>query len=294
MRLIRNTDTTLRQYILGELRERPRLEIEERLITDPATFEALGVAEQELAEEYLDDTLSAADKQRFEHHYLIDRNRHRQLDVIRLLKSYAANAPRRSHAAESSDWRRIGGLVRFHPAWAGAAAAVILLLIGGNLWFVMENYTLQRQFDQVRAQQGQLQGQVAGLTAQANTLQTRLESQRTPGQLPTFVLTPGQLRGLGTLAPIAVSPGVPLVRLELQIPGNASPTYRAVLYDSDGEDTWSQSKLKAESISGRAVVVVMLPAQVLSRGDYRIRLTGTSVRGALEVTATYTFRVNAL
>jgi hypothetical protein len=298
MRLIRSTDHTLRQYVLGELRERPRLEIEERLITDPDVFEALGVAEAELSEEYLEGTMSAADKQRFERHYLVDQDRHRHLDFVRLLKSHATSAPRRTHARASSDWQRMGDLVRFHPAWASTAAAVLILLIGGNMWFVMWNYKVQGQFDQVRAQQGreeqlrqQLQGQVSGLTAQANTLQTRLESQQgAPGQSPTFWLTGGQLRGsASSLTSIAVPAGAQLVRLQLQLPGDDASPYRAALSDAAGDDIWFQSRLKAESTGGLPTVSVLLPAQLLSRGDYQVKLSGTSGRG--EAVATYTFRV---
>lgn len=299
MRLIRSKETTLRQYVLGELRDRPRLEIEERLITDPEIFEALGVAEAELAEEYLEDTLSSSDKTRFEQHYLVDRERHRHLAFIRMIKSYASAAPRVARGAESSDWRRISDLVRFHPAWAIAAAAMLFLLIGGNLWFVMWNYTLQGQLDQVRAQQGverqlrqQLQGQVTGLTAQANALQGKLELQPgSAGQLPTFELTPGLLRSSGALARIAVPPGAQFVRLQLRLTSDNSVQYRAVLHDSEGNDVWFQSKLVAESTDGRATVTVHLPAQVLTRGDYQIRLSGTSTPGTAEVAATYTLRV---
>jgi hypothetical protein len=301
VRLIRSSDHTLRQYVLGELREPPRLEIEERLITDPDVFEALGVAEEELAEEYLEGTLSAADRLRFERHYLVNRDRHRHVDFVRRLKSYATAAARRGPAEVASDWQRIGDLIRFHPRWAIAAAAVLVLLMGGNLWFVGWNYRLQGQLDQVRAQQGrdeqsrrQQQGQLAELTARADTLQKRLETQQAaPGQLATFWLTAGRLRGPGSsLVPISIPAGAAHIRLQLQLPGDDASPYRAVLVGSAGDDLWSQSKLKAEATGGPAIVTVFLPTQVLAPGDYQLKLSGTAAHGALEVIATYSFRVN--
>ena len=50
MRLIRRSDQTLRLYVLGELRETSRLDVEERLVTDPNFFEALGMTEDDLTE----------------------------------------------------------------------------------------------------------------------------------------------------------------------------------------------------------------------------------------------------
>jgi hypothetical protein len=301
VRLIRSSDHTLRQYVLGELREHPRLEIEERLITDPDVFDALGVAEEELADEYLDGTLSAADKLRFEQHYLINRDRQRRVNFVRRLKSYAMAAARRAPAEGAGDWQRIGDLVRFHPRWAIAAAAVLILLMGGNLWFVGWNYRLQGQLDQVRAQQGreeqsrqQLQGQLPGLTDQANTLQRMLDAQQGGAvQLPTFGLTPGRLRGPGSsLVRVVVPAGAAHIRLQLQLPGDDASLYRAVLSVDAGAYIWFQSKLNAESNGGRDIVTVLLPAQVLAPGDYQLKLSGTAAQGALEVIATYSFRVN--
>jgi hypothetical protein len=80
--------------------------------------------------------------------------------------------------------------------------------------------------------------------------------------------------------------------LELQLPGNDSSPYRAVLYDEAGDVIWSQAKLKAESISGRSAVVVLVPSAVLSSGEYELKLSAATARRDLEVVATYSFRVN--
>jgi hypothetical protein len=284
MRLIRNIDTTLRDFVLGRLDEQPRLEIEERLVTDPEVFAALGAAEQELAEAYLEGTLSAAEKKGFERHYMIDPRHHTHVDVIRLLKVHAVRSARTT-APAVSDWRRLAELFRLHPAWTAAAASVVLLLIGGNLTFMLWNYRLQDQSDQVREH-------VAGLTSLVASLQTRLESQQAvPGQTPPFVLTAGQLRSIGPTARIEVPPGARVVRLQLQLQGERASSYKAVLADADGIDLWFQAKLAATSIDGRDAVMILLPAELLPRGDYQVKLNGISAGGDPMLVATYTFRV---
>jgi hypothetical protein len=80
--------------------------------------------------------------------------------------------------------------------------------------------------------------------------------------------------------------------LELHLDGDDSSPYRAVLYDEAGDVIWSQAKLKAESISGRSAVVVLVPSAVLSSGEYELKLSAATARRDLEVVATYSFRVN--
>ena len=297
MRLIRRSDQTLRLYVLGELREASRLDVEERLVTDPDFFEALGMTEDDLTEEYVEGTLSAADTERFERHYLTTHDRRQDLAFFRQLKSYAVA---RRATGRLADRLRINDLIRFHPLWSSVAAGVFILLVGGNLALLVGNYRLQGQFDHVRVEterEGQLrlqlQRQVAALTAQGNTLQGRLESQKGTGSLPTYGLTPGRLRGPGSsLAPLSISSSAQHVRLELHLDGDDSSPYRAVLYDEGGDVIWSQSKLKAESISGRSAVVVLVPSAVLSPGEYELKLRATTARRDLEVAATYSFKVN--
>jgi len=296
MRLIRRSDQTLRLYVLGELREPSRLDVEERLGTDPDFFEALGMTEDDLTEEYVEGTLSAADTECFERHYLTTHERRQDLAFFRQLKSYAVE---QRPTVRLADRLRLNDLFRFHPLWSSVAAGVFILLVGGNLALLLGNYRLQGQFDHVRAEHQregelrlQLQRQVAALTAQGNTLQGRLESQQGTGSLPTFGLTSGRLRGPRSGARLSISSNAQHVRLELQLPGNDSSPYRAVLYDEAGDVIWSQAKLKAESISGRSAVVVLVPSAVLSSGEYELKLSAATARRDLEVVATYSFRVN--
>ena len=48
MRASRGHQDTLRKYLLGDLEEPARVALDEQVITDPATFDALAVAEQAL------------------------------------------------------------------------------------------------------------------------------------------------------------------------------------------------------------------------------------------------------
>jgi hypothetical protein len=67
--------------------------------------------------------------------------------------------------------------------------------------------------------------------------------------------------------------------------------YRAVLYDAQAEEIWVQSKLSARADGGRAAVTVVLPSQLLPRGDYQLKLSGIDQGRQTEPVAAYGLRV---
>ncbi len=58
----------------------------------------------------------------------------------------------------------------------------------------------------------------------------------------------------------------------------------------DRTELWSQSKLGAASAGDRVAVTLILPSELLPRGDYSIRLSGLSSSGDLELVGRYYFR----
>jgi hypothetical protein len=183
---------------------------------------------------------------------------------------------------------------------------VVALLVAGNIWFAFRGSRIQAELDRVLAQQRlarqdetRLQGQVGRLATEVGQLQTRLEQSQQDRLTPrdaatpatTFVLSAPLVRSDGSLNRIVVPAGAEVIRLRLELPGQDYRTYRAVLYDAEAEELWSQSKLTAESRGGRRSITVVVPSQVLPRGDYQLQLSGAAERGAQEVIATYGLRV---
>src|SRR5215212_4438237 len=92
MHVKQHRKVTLKRYLLGELDEEPRLEIEERLVMDPEFFELLGPSEDELTEEYVEGVLSPAERIGFERHFLINEDRRWQVGFVRLLRDRGSAA----------------------------------------------------------------------------------------------------------------------------------------------------------------------------------------------------------
>src|ERR1041384_2967256 len=62
-------DGLLRQFLLGKVDDEERQRIETLFLTDPQSREKVLAVEQDLIEDYLDDSLSTSDRERFLLHY---------------------------------------------------------------------------------------------------------------------------------------------------------------------------------------------------------------------------------
>jgi hypothetical protein len=353
MRVNQLRDATLRQYLLGEIEEEPRLALEERLVMEPELFELLGPSEDELTEDYLEGVLAPAERRGFERHFLINDDRQWQVGFVRLLKDRASAGgvsrtgvtaatriiPLRVERASADGAERIEaqppllgrawnnlanavGANRTLPSWTTAlAASVAVLLVGGTTWFAARGDRVGRevwsqQTDQeiVQREQKAVKMRGDGPPSEAQvTRQTGLESesglQGTDALVtgveapagrtalrpapPTFVLATGLLRSGGAVTRIAIPPTAEVVRLRLQLSANAYLLYRTVLYDAESAEMWAQSGLRARADRGRAAIVIILPAAVLSRGDYLVKVSGIDEGVEPETIASYSFRVVA-
>jgi hypothetical protein len=111
--------------------------------------------------------------------------------------------------------------------------------------------------------------------------------------IPSFLLASGVLRGSGSMARVLVPEGAVGVRLVLAVPRAEYSQYRATLRSAEGDELWTATRLRAEEASGRAAVAILLPSELLSRGDYLVALDGVRESGEPESVASYAFRVTA-
>ena len=83
----------LRDYLLGSLEAEGRTAVEEQILADPSVYEELLAAEEELIDQYLRGGLSKAEQLKFETHFLITAERHKNLRFGKLLKRYMDGHP---------------------------------------------------------------------------------------------------------------------------------------------------------------------------------------------------------
>jgi hypothetical protein len=305
----------MKKYLLGELAESEQQELEQRVMTSNEYFEELLVAEDELVDEYLHGTLSLHEQEKFDNHFLCTPERREKLRFSRSLQRYvSANAkksPRTSWA-----WPHFFEFLRASYATRGwsMATAVLLLLLGGS-WLSVRVQLLQRALEQARELQGtghqELQQQVAQLRERNDQLTREFQEQqrqhaelkqelaalktsppsRTTSSMVAFALLPIRLRDMGEVNKVVIPPQVKWVELRLGLEMGDYKKYQAVLRNAEGKEIWSQSMPKVPVQGVNETLALALPARLLSRDDYILKLRGMDSRGDFEDLATYQFRV---
>ena len=90
-------DATIRAYLLGQMKSDDLVQrIDELMLSNDKFSENIDVIEDEIIEEYVDGTLSAAEKKAVESHFLRPQERQRKLDEVRLLNRCFSAAARNS------------------------------------------------------------------------------------------------------------------------------------------------------------------------------------------------------
>jgi hypothetical protein len=107
-----------------------------------------------------------------------------------------------------------------------------------------------------------------------------------------LVLAPGLVRdSSGSLKRLTVSPEIELIKLSLELGENSYESYRVVLLNEEGSEILTRNKVKPTRSGSSDFLVLTLGAKDLPRGDYSLKVIGTSKSGEFEPLASYAFRV---
>jgi CHAT domain-containing protein/Tfp pilus assembly protein PilF len=133
-------DDSLRKYLLGELEEGAQRQVEESLLTDDELFKLLLVAEDDLIDDYVSETLSASERAGFEGVFLSSPERRRKLSFAMAFRRYVTAegveaAPRM--ARRSAWWKQgIAALFAGHVPATVIALGLIAVGIAVGTWRV--------------------------------------------------------------------------------------------------------------------------------------------------------------
>jgi hypothetical protein len=316
-----NTDLekqlTLKSYLLGDLNPDEQLRLEQRLMIDSAACQELLYIEDELIDDYLEGGLSKRDKERFENVFLSAPERKQKLRFAKSLKRYMAeNVPKKTlWDSWSNSWSSF-----WHhqtPALKWALAASLLMLIAGGFWSTTQIWKLQIAVDHEQAATRESRRQLTETKSQNANLTASLESERIrrsqlehevaslkraqkPGHsllpkqmeptLLTAILAAGRSRSAGGTQEIKVSPGEDVVKLDLKMEPLEYPRYQAILERIGGDKNWTVISQQAESLVRGQFSGLFVPADLLKRGDYVLKLSGITAAGDIESIGSYYFR----
>jgi hypothetical protein len=146
------SDKVLRQYLLGQLSDSERDQIERQYLADSEYLDQLLVVEDDLFDEYLGGDLTKEERALFDQRLLATPKQRQRLQQARYLQqAMEARRLRASRTDENPAGSRFSWLSIFQPGkipiWAGALALLLLLALGS--WFVIRE---RQKGEQQRAQ----------------------------------------------------------------------------------------------------------------------------------------------
>jgi hypothetical protein len=269
------TDALLREFLLGKVGDEDRARIESLFLTDPEAREKVLVIEQELAEDYLEDSLSGEDREAFLLRFGQTAAQLQQLRINKAIKDWAVreNALVQTVHDERSVWSRLRARLRLKPAFVIpiAVTAMIAIVIGG-VWL---NSRMKR----------------AAIAKELAQLNTPASLREIPEQMFSLNLSPVAVRS--TESQIVIKrPAAATAIVELHLPWiqKRYQTYEAEIRQVGGATLFTMPNLQAEN-NGRYEIRLRFPARFLGRGQYQVRLTGIDSDGAAATSEEYVFLV---
>src|SRR2546430_7925764 len=123
----------IRRYLLGELDDRTREKVEQRLLSDGEMFEELLVAEDEIIDDYAGGRLDPEERADLEAHFLATPERQQKVRFARALHRHALPLAH-EHETVKQFIRRLWSS-RPWLSWAATTVAVFALIVG-TVWFL--------------------------------------------------------------------------------------------------------------------------------------------------------------
>ena len=244
-----------KDYLLGNLEAERRTAVEERILVDPAVYEELLAAEEELIDQYVHGGLSELEQDKFENHFLITAERHKNLRFGRLLKRYMDSRP--VHVPDRVPF--------YHTSFSRRTAIAIAAVIAACLGLLFLGWQVARK----------------------PTVRTAGQSS---SRLMVVSLAPGSTRSAGVTQRVTVpARGVDL-KLELET-HTSFPNYKSQLLR--GSESLQTNELKMEAKGDHNVVPLTITGEKLSPGEYSVRLCGVSDSGHKAFLDSYSFQITS-
>lgn len=276
--MIENENAKLKQYLLDNLAPKEAEEIDLQVISDASIEEQLFWAENELMEDYLDETLSPPEVELFEKIFLISSERKTQLRQLAMLRKFARHEMTKESPAklceESSEsfFERLKKLFssNLHLVTAGLALIIVGSLVAMILYNrAYEKTPLEKEFAQIN------QGDLSNLAEFENFTKLNLVRGSYRDASQTIKFSEGKF-----------SERI-LVRLGLPIEFNATDTFKVEVIQ-DEKVIFSQNKIRFYNNPNGQEIRFLLPSILLKKGDYQIKTERESVK---ESSVVYNFTV---
>lgn len=135
METVTEKDEYLIRYLLGEMSEAERDELEDQLFIDEDLSLKLANAENDLIDGYVRGELDFELKRKFERNFLNSERRREKVNIARVLQTEVFTEEKAVEPKKFTLWQTIQNYFQVPKlALAGGLAAILLFLIFGGLW----------------------------------------------------------------------------------------------------------------------------------------------------------------
>jgi hypothetical protein len=321
-----DNEKLLIRYLLGNLPEEQRLQIEGEFLSDDQRYERLLALENDLFYDYAQNKLAPDEREQFEKRFLSsERNQKRAMIASALAHkmSEAVSVERTEEGVADREpqhfWQSLKSYFVAQSAAMRVSMAALAIVSLALIWLVIGIVGLRKEFNQFLAQRAvqedQLRQQAQQERARSGELNLKLEremgenamlrqelskmqaqsggqGQRAPSVI-SLVLAPSapRDRALGQapgMKKLYILPGVGLLKLQLKLKGEVEyKSYQVTLLTAEGAERWSQDMLQAQRTGSGRSIDLWLPTKILAPGDYELGLKGHASDGTLEETGDY-------
>ena len=258
----------MRAYLLGGLSSERQTELAAEIHNDAELQEELLAVNEELFDQYLAESLTTDEQQYFKTHFLSSESGQRKLQFARLLQNYRDSDLRKVSFVEDrvpapntpvpapSPW-----FVNLHrnPAYAGAMIVVAILMATLVFWVYVKK---------------------------SPTIHT------TAATMPALTLTAGSTRSGGNIKKLRVPAQNDEVKVELELTKSDFKKYKTQLF-RENQALASQEELPIVSRNTHYVVPVTFTGNLLTPGEYQLKLCGVPDSGQPTYIDSYSFQVTA-
>lgn len=299
-----------KRFLLGNVSESERGEIEDRFLANDDFYQELLIAEDDLIDAYARGELPAAERVLFERCCLSTQSGRERVEFAQTLFNSVSNKAAAVVSARVPDrpvswWRSLfGALAIRRPALGFTFAAALLVTVLGGLWLLTDRGRTrpapqQAQTTQPRPVTPRESSAPIETAEQQQPTRDEENSNRTPARetpkrtapvIATFTLLPGLVRGESGAGPLVLPAGATEVRLRLTLEGETYKKYRATLSTPEGRKVSSRDITDGPSMKS-AQLTLSFPAEILKGGDYVLALSGANADGKWEGVADYAFRI---
>jgi hypothetical protein len=263
--------------------EEERQRIEGLFVSDPDTNEKILIAEADLIEDYLEDSLPTSERDMFLSQYGNTPQQRRDLRITRSIKEWAVSQPTPLETATpASGWATfLSGLRLRNPRGFIPVAAVLIISFIVSVWLLQLNGTRMQE----NTRRAEIDRELVDLNRPLSPGGAR------PPAL-SIVLPPVSVRSVEPQAALNPQPDTRVVELQLLwTQKERFQSYRAVLRRVGNPEQFIIPDLHLEREIGGSVVRLRLPAHLLSPGLYQVRLSGIGRKVPSEQAEEYTFMV---